>query len=88
MLSLLSDTPKSTHPVLKVAVNVPLSREFDYLPAADVPVPAPGTRVLVQFGSRQQVGPVRLAGHPAGQARFLPTPKLHQSHDIFLVDIT
>ncbi|MDH3549889.1 MAG: primosomal protein N', partial [Gammaproteobacteria bacterium] len=52
----MSDTPKSTHPVLKVAVNVPLSREFDYLPATDAPVPAPGSRVLVPFGSRQQVG--------------------------------
>ena len=54
----VSDIPDSQQPVLKVAVNVPLSREFDYLPPADGPVPAPGCRVLVQFGPRRQVGVV------------------------------
>ena len=39
-----------------MAVNVPLSREFDYLPPADGPVPLPGSRVLVSFGPRRQVG--------------------------------
>jgi len=77
MLNLLSDTPKSTHPVLKVAVNVPLSREFDYLPAADVPVPAPGSRVLVPFGSRQQVGLV--LGH-ASESSLLPGKIRRCSH--------
>jgi primosomal protein N' (replication factor Y) len=43
-------------PVLKVAVNVPLSRPFDYLPPADGPCPAPGSRVLVPFGRQRQVG--------------------------------
>ena len=43
-------------PVLKVAVSVPLSRAFDYLPPADGPVPSPGCRVRVPFGPRQQVG--------------------------------
>ena len=42
--------------ILKVAVNVPLSREFDYLPPERGPVPAPGCRVLVPFGRRRQVG--------------------------------
>jgi primosomal protein N' (replication factor Y) len=42
--------------VLKVAVNVPVSRPFDYLPPADGPAPAPGARVLVPFGRRRQVG--------------------------------
>lgn len=45
-------------PILKVAVNVPLSREFDYLPPADGSVAAPGCRVLVPFGRRQQLGVV------------------------------
>jgi primosomal protein N' (replication factor Y) len=48
--------PDNQPPVLKVAVNVPLSREFDYLPPAAGPVPLPGCRVLVQFGPRRQVG--------------------------------
>ena len=52
----MSDIPHNQEPVLKVAVNVPLSREFDYLPPTGGPVPAPGCRVLVQFGPRRQVG--------------------------------
>ena len=42
--------------MLRVAINVPLSREFDYLPPAEGPLPVPGSRVLVQFGPRRQVG--------------------------------
>jgi len=41
--------------ILKVAVNVPLSREFDYLPLP-AECPPPGCRVLVPFGRRNQVG--------------------------------
>jgi primosomal protein N' (replication factor Y) len=52
----VSDSPESKQPILKVAINVPLSREFDYLPAADEPVPAAGSRVVVPFGPRKQVG--------------------------------
>ncbi len=48
----------SKRPILKVAVNVPLSREFDYLPPDAGPVPSVGQRVLVSFGRRQQVGMV------------------------------
>ncbi|MDH3577483.1 MAG: primosomal protein N' [Gammaproteobacteria bacterium] len=59
--------------MLNVAVNVPLSREFDYLPPSTGAPPAPGCRVLVPFGRRQQVGLV--LGHsdesslPAGKIR-------------------
>jgi len=42
--------------LLNVAINVPLSRLFDYLPPAAGPLPVAGTRVLVPFGRRQQVG--------------------------------
>jgi len=49
--------------ILKVAVNVPLSRAFDYLPPPGVPCPKPGCRVLVPFGRRKTVGLViALAG--------------------------
>ena len=48
----------SDKPLLKVAVNVPLSREFDYLPPAVGPLPAAGQRVTVPFGRREQVGMV------------------------------
>lgn len=44
--------------ILKVAVSVPLSREFDYLPPSGESPAAPGSRVLVPFGRRQQVGVV------------------------------
>ncbi len=47
---------RQKQPVLKVAVNVPLSRAFDYLPPADGPAPPPGCRVRVPFGPRQQIG--------------------------------
>ncbi len=58
--------------ILKVAVNVPLSRLFDYLPpAGHASVPA-GTRVLVPFGRRKQVALVL----DAGQGSDLPTEKL------------
>jgi primosomal protein N' (replication factor Y) len=43
-------------PVLKVAINAPLSRLFDYLPPADGRCPAPGARVRVPFGRQRQVG--------------------------------
>ncbi len=49
----MSDTP-----ILKIAVNVPLSREFDYLAPTSGPSPAIGARVLVPFGRRQQIGVV------------------------------
>ena len=52
----MSKTPATNEPVLKVAVNVPLSREFDYLPPAGAALPAPGCRVSVPFGARRQVG--------------------------------
>ena len=45
-------------PILKVAINVPLSRTFDYLAPAGVALPMPGTRVEVPFGKRRQVGVV------------------------------
>ena len=43
-------------PVLKVAINVPLSRLFDYLPPAGENAPPPGARVRVPFGRQRQVG--------------------------------
>jgi len=61
--------PDSQQPVLRVAVNVPLSREFDYLPPEDGPAPAPGCRVLVQFGPRRQVGVVLALAEDSELAR-------------------
>ena len=42
--------------VIKVAVNVPLSREFDYRPVDGQRSTEPGCRVIVPFGRRRQVG--------------------------------
>lgn len=39
-------------------MNVPLSREFDYLPASDGPSAVPGARVEVPFGRRRQIAMV------------------------------
>ena len=56
-----------------MAINVPLSREFDYLPPRDGSLPLPGSRVRVQFGPRRQVGVVLAHASqtdvPAGKLR-------------------
>ena len=54
----MNNSPESRPAILKVAVNVPLSRAFDYLPPAGCPAPQPGCRVRVPFGARRQVGVV------------------------------
>ncbi|MBT8098240.1 MAG: primosomal protein N' [Gammaproteobacteria bacterium] len=46
----------NTEPILRVAINVPLSRYFDYLPPTAGPSPSPGARVRVPFGRRKVVG--------------------------------
>ena len=49
--------------VMRVAINAPLSRLFDYLPPDDGE-PLPGCRVLVPFGRQKQIGLVmELASH-------------------------
>ena len=49
--------------VMRVAINAPLSRLFDYL-APDDGEPLPGCRVLVPFGRQKQIGLVmELASH-------------------------
>lgn len=47
-----------TASILRVAVNAPLPTLFDYLPPANGPLPAAGSRVLVPFGRRREVGVV------------------------------
>ena len=42
--------------ILNVAINVPLSRTFDYLLPVDSPLPPAGARVAAPFGRREQVG--------------------------------
>ncbi|MDH5240858.1 MAG: hypothetical protein OEW73_08760, partial [Gammaproteobacteria bacterium] len=68
----------SKHPILKVAVNVPLSREFDYLAPAHGAVPTAGQRVSVPFGRRQQVGMV--TGHAS--ASDVPAAKLKACDEV------
>ncbi len=48
----------SDSPILKVAINVPLSREFDYLPPETGLEAAAGCRVRVPFGRRERIGVV------------------------------
>ena len=59
--------------ILRVAVDVPLSRLFDYLPPANAPLPAVGARVQVPFGKRRLTGlVVEHAAHselPAGKLK-------------------
>jgi primosomal protein N' (replication factor Y) len=55
-----------------VAVPVPLAEAFDYLAPADAALPPAGSRVLVPFGRREQIGIV--VDHPADTT--LPAGKL------------
>ncbi len=49
--------PHTPPTILRVAVPVPLRRQFDYLPPADSQAPwQPGVRVRVNFGNREMVG--------------------------------
>jgi primosomal protein N' (replication factor Y) len=81
---------------LKVAVNVPLSREFDYLPPGHGPEPLPGARVLVPFGRRQAVGVVlgesTDTGMPASKlrscSRVLDDEPLLADDDLWLLHFT
>ena len=83
-------------PVLKVAINVPLSRLFDYLPAADGKCPPPGSRVRVPFGKQRQVGVVVAVAPysdlPRSRIRRVletldDTPLLHEE-DLWLIGFT
>lgn len=50
---------KTKGPVVRVALNTPLRKCFDYLPpGVGDELPSPGSRVLVRFGSTTQVGVV------------------------------
>ena len=66
-----------TASVLRVAINAPLSRLFDYLPP-DEGRPMPGCRVLVPFGRRKRIGLVmELAPHSD-----VPASKLRKAHAV------
>ena len=83
-------------PVLKVAINVPLSRLFDYLPPADGACPPPGARLRVPFGRQRQVGlVVAHAGSsdvPQGRMRpvleVLDDKPLLREEDLWLIGFT
>ncbi len=61
--------------ILRVAVDVPLSRLFDYLPPANAPLPPVGARVRVPFGRRRLTGLV--VEHAARSE--LPSAKLKRA---------
>jgi primosomal protein N' (replication factor Y) len=83
-------------PILKVAINVPLSRLFDYLPPAGADCPLPGTRVRVPFGRQRQVGLVvahaRSSDLPQGKMRrvleALDNTPLLRDEDLWLIRFT
>ena len=75
---------------------MPLSREFDYLPPRSGPAAVTGSRVLVPFGRRHQVGIVmgQAAGsdHPAAKMRHcsetLDQEALLSADDLWLIRFT
>ncbi len=82
--------------ILKVAVNVPLSRLFDYLPPGGTAAIPPGSRVIVPFGRREQIGVVMAQAEssdlPAGKIRHclatLDGEPLLSAEDLRLITFT
>ncbi|MEM8815330.1 MAG: primosomal protein N' [Pseudomonadota bacterium] len=62
-------------PILRVAVNVPLARLFDYLPPPGTTLPVVGARIRVPFGRRSETGVV--IGHGTDSA--LPVERLKRA---------
>ncbi len=92
----MSNSRQGTQPILKVAVSVPLSTSFDYLPPAGSPAAVPGSRVRVPFGRRRQVGlvidHVSATGLPADKIRRcienLDDDPLLSGDDLWLIRFT
>ncbi len=70
--------------VLKIALNAPLRRLFDYLPPQDSAAHTlrPGVRILVPFGSRKQVG---ILVETAADSQF-PQHKLRRALSVIDTD--
>jgi len=64
--------------ILNVAVNVPLSRLFDYLPPAGNSRVQAGARVLIPFGRRDVVGLVVGVSDTSG----IPFPQIKRAHAV------
>jgi primosomal protein N' (replication factor Y) len=65
--------------ILRIAIDTPLRRLFDYLPPADLTdAPQPGVRLWVPFGRRRVVGIlIALSNHSD-----VPTPKLRRALEL------
>ncbi|MCA9696180.1 MAG: hypothetical protein KC431_01560, partial [Myxococcales bacterium] len=57
--------PQPSTRLVSVAVPVALDRPFSYEVPTELPIPAPGSRVVVPFGRRVLVGIVRRRGAAA-----------------------
>jgi primosomal protein N' (replication factor Y) len=68
----------TTPAILRIALDTPLRRLFDYLPARDFPAPEPGVRVRVPFGRQRLVGIV----HSHADASELPKEKLKSISEV------
>jgi primosomal protein N' (replication factor Y) len=66
-------------PVLRVAINAPLSRLFDYLPPSSCErTPEPGCRLMVPFGRRTQCAMLL----EIADASELPMSRLRRAHEV------
>jgi primosomal protein N' (replication factor Y) len=65
-MTMLASAPEraSAEPIMRVAIDVPLRRLFDYLPPSDVGCERviPGVRVRVPFGRSERIGVVMRTG--------------------------
>ena len=80
---------KKTGVILRIALDTPLRRVFDYLPpaggAGGDPAPCPGVRVRVPFGRRQMVGILMEVADdsPIAIARLRPALEILDSRPVF-----
>ncbi|OED40997.1 primosomal protein N' [Chromatiales bacterium (ex Bugula neritina AB1)] len=80
--------PAGSLAVVKVAVAVPLSRVFDYLPLGQLKNYQPGARVLVSFGPGKKVGVVLGTGvSELAPARLKPVLQLLDTEPVLSEEI-
>lgn len=86
----------SKEPILRVAVNAPLPRLFDYLPPAGGGEPKPGCRLTVPFGRRRETAMLvelsRESALPRDRLRrvfeVLDREPLLSDHELWLIRFT
>ncbi|HEY5647837.1 MAG TPA: primosomal protein N' [Pseudomonadales bacterium] len=68
--------------IVRVAVPVPLHRQFDYAVPDDMPTPVPGARVVVPFAGRRLVGLAMELNPQDAHERLKPVAAVLDDHNV------